>query len=159
MSRSARILIPSQSVDDSWNGVIRWFRTIGRLSFPYQKSCNFRLAGYSSNCPIPASKAIICNVSDPQKVHCHVHGLQDQTFVCQHIAQSLHAGIPVGFCWSAEQTDERPDAWCSACEEARIDAGGDWTPEVEQKLGIKLLCGSCYDDAKSIWVNGRKIRQ
>jgi len=88
-----------------------------------------------------------------------MHGLQAQTFVCQHIAQSLHSGIPVGFFWPAEQTEERPDAWCSACEKARIGAGGDWTPEVQQKLGIKLLCGSCYDYAKSICLKGHKVTQ
>jgi hypothetical protein len=57
------------------------------------------------------------------------------------------------------QTDARPDAWCSACEQARIESGGDWTPEVEEELRVKLLCGACYDYAKSIWSNGRKITQ
>jgi len=98
-------------------------------------------------------------VSNSQKIVCHVHGLQEQAFVCQHIAQSLHTEIPVGFHWSSQQTDRRPDAWCSACENARLEAGGDWTPEVEGKLGVKLLCGACYDYAKSIWSNGRKITQ
>ena len=96
-------------------------------------------------------------MSDRQKINCGVHGWQEQTFVCQHIAQSLHTNIPVGFHWSSGQTDMRPDAWCSACEQARIDAGGDWTPEVEEKLRVKLLCGACYDYAKTIWSNGRKI--
>jgi hypothetical protein len=98
-------------------------------------------------------------VSDGQTVNCEVHGWQEQTFVCQHIAQSLHTGIPVGFHWSSEQTDMRPDAWCSACEQARVDAGGDWTPEVEEKLRVRLLCGACYDYAKTIWSNGRRITQ
>jgi hypothetical protein len=105
----------------------------------------------------PPAKVIICEVSDSQKVECNIHGWQDETFVCQHIAQSLQTGIPVGFHWPAGDADERPDAWCSSCEQARIDAGGEWTPEVEQKLGVKLLCGSCYDYARSIWANGRKI--
>lgn len=88
-----------------------------------------------------------------------MHGWQEQAFVCQHIAQSLHTGIPVGFYWPSKQTDARPDAWCSACEEARIEAGGDWTPEVEEQLNVKLLCGVCYDYAKLIWSKGRKITQ
>jgi len=103
-----------------------------------------------------STQVIICYVSDVPKINCCTHGWQDQTFVCQHIAQSLHTGIPVGFHWPAAQTETRPDAWCSACEEARLGAGGDWTPEVEQKLGVKVLCGSCYDYAKSIWANARK---
>jgi hypothetical protein len=97
-------------------------------------------------------------VSESRKISCGVHGWQDETFVCQHVAESLHTGVPVGFHWSSEQPDTRPDAWCAACERLRLEAGGDdWTPEVEKKLGITLLCGSCYDDAKSIWINGRKI--
>lgn len=98
-------------------------------------------------------------MSHGQKIQCDVHGWQEQTFVCQHIVQSLHTGIPVGFYWSANSTNARPDAWCSACEAARVEAGGDWTPEVEAKLKIKLLCGACYDHAKSIWSKGRKTTQ
>jgi len=98
-------------------------------------------------------------VSDLQMIKCRVHGLQEETFVCQHIAQSLHSGVPVGFHWSSEQTDSRPDAWCSACEQERLGAGSDWTPEVEKKFGVKLLCGACYDYAKSNWSNGRKLTQ
>jgi len=98
-------------------------------------------------------------MSDSEKIQCGVHGWQEQTFVCQHVARSLRTGIPVGFHWSAEKTEGRPDAWCSACEQARVEAGGDWTPEVEQRLGVKLLCGACYDYAKSIWPEGREIPQ
>jgi hypothetical protein len=68
--------------------------------------------------------------------------------------------FPVGFHRSTEQIEPRPDAWCSACEQARLAAGGDdWPPEVEAKLGIKLLCGACYDSVKTIWLKGRKITQ
>src|ERR1700742_5104249 len=98
-------------------------------------------------------------MSDPQKIVCDLHGLQEQAFVCQHIAQSLHTGVPVGFHWSAQQTGLHPDAWCSSCEKARVDAGGKWTSEVERTLGVKLLCGACYDYAKSIWSTGRKTIQ
>lgn len=94
------------------------------------------------NNQIGKSSRIICYVSDPQKSHGQVHGCQEPASVCQHIARSLHTGIPVGFPWSSQQTDIRPDAWCSACEQARIDAGGGWTPEVEQQLSVKLLCGT-----------------
>ena len=98
-------------------------------------------------------------MSETRKISCDVHGWQDMTFVCQHVAQSLRTGVPVGFHWSRESAACRPDAWCSACDEARIEAGGDWTPEVEKKLGIKLLCGVCYDEAKGIWLSGRKVTQ
>ena len=98
-------------------------------------------------------------MSNSHKVNCHVHGWQEQAFVCQHIVESLRTGIPVGFHWPTASTDSHPDAWCSACEEARLEAGGDWTSEVEGKLGAKLLCGACYDLAKSIWSHGRKTTQ
>jgi hypothetical protein len=98
-------------------------------------------------------------MSESQKISCDIHGWQEMTFVCQHIARSLHTGIPVGFHWSSQSEAVRPDAWCSACDEARTEAGGDWTPEVEKKLEVKLLCAVCYDYAKSIWSNGRKISQ
>ena len=99
------------------------------------------------------------SMNDSRGIQCHVHGWQEQAFVCQHIAHSLRTGIPVGFHWSSEDSSTRPDAWCSDCEEARLDAGGDWTPEVEKMLGVKLLCGACYDYGKSIWSSGRKITQ
>src|ERR1700694_3503889 len=96
-------------------------------------------------------------MDDSHKIECHLHGWQKQAFVCQHIVQSLRTGLPVGFHWSSESTSSHPDAWCTECEEARIEVGGEWAPEVEEKLGVKLLCGACYDQAKSIWSNGRKI--
>ena len=98
-------------------------------------------------------------MSAPRKVECNVHGVQDEAFVCQHIVESLYTGVPVGFFWSEESTSSHPDAWCASCEDARIQAGGDWTDEVEKILNIKLLCGACYDQAKNIWVQGRKVTQ
>jgi len=98
-------------------------------------------------------------MTESKKIKCGLHGLQEETFVCQHIVESLHTGIPVGFHWPSEHKVPRPDAWCSDCEAARIEAGGDWTPEVEDKIKVKHLCGACYDLAKSIWTNGRKITQ
>lgn len=95
-------------------------------------------------------------MSEPEKVKCAVHGWQAETFVCQHIWNSLSTGVPVGFHWSAESMSEHPDAWCSSCEEARREAGGGWTPAVEEKLNVKLLCGACYEHAKRICLNGQK---
>lgn len=93
------------------------------------------------------------------KVECATHGWQDESFVCQHIVASLHTGSPVGFHWPSASESLHPDAWCSACQAARVSAGGDWTPEVEELLNIKLLCGACYEHAKSIWSRGYKAVQ
>lgn len=98
-------------------------------------------------------------MSESTKVLCQIHGEQDEAFACQHIVNSLHTGIPVGFYWPEDSNQIHPDAWCQECENARIQAGGEWTPEVEMLLNVKILCGSCYDYAKSIWKNGEKITQ
>lgn len=74
------------------------------------------------------------SVSESQKINCSVHGWQERAFVCQHIGQSLHTGVPVGFYWSSQDSSPQPDAWCGDCEKDRLAAGGDWTPEVSAKL-------------------------
>jgi len=93
------------------------------------------------------------------KVQCATHGWQDEAFVCKHIVESLRSSIGVGFHWPANSDQLHPDAWCTSCEEARLSVGGEWTPEVEKVLDIQLPCGSCYEHAKSIWENGRKLTQ
>ena len=98
-------------------------------------------------------------MSEIEKIKCAIHGWQEESFVCQHIASTLSTGVPVGFHWSSGSTSRHPDAWCSACEAARVQAGGEWTLEVQEKLKIKLLCGACYEHAKSIWSTGRKVTQ
>jgi hypothetical protein len=80
---------------------------------------------------------------------CSEHGEQTTAFVCQHIATSLGTGEAVGFFWSGEDPSARPDAWCEACERRR-DAAGEWTPEVAAQLGVKILCGVCYDNARAM---------
>jgi hypothetical protein len=95
----------------------------------------------------------------PDKVKCDVHGTQDEAFVCQHIFRSLHTGVPVGFYWADEYPSKHPDAWCSACEEARVAAGGEWMDEAYELLDIKLVCGACHDYAKDIWLRGHKLTQ
>jgi hypothetical protein len=94
-----------------------------------------------------------------ERVQCLSHGWQEEAFVCQHIAGSLRTGVPVGFHWPAGSTTAHPDAWCTECEESRLAAGGDWTPQVEADLGIQLLCATCYERAKDIWSRGYKVSQ
>ena len=84
------------------------------------------------------------------KVSCAEHGEQDQTFVCKHIVEALHAGVSRGFFWASDAGNPRPDAWCHACNERVKKTGGEWTGEAEEHLGAKLLCGGCYDVAKRL---------
>jgi hypothetical protein len=71
----------------------------------------------------------------------------------------MHSGVPVGFHWSRESASERPDAWCSWCEEARSQGSGEWTDELMEMVQVSVLCGACYDHAKDIWLRGRKLTQ
>lgn len=83
-------------------------------------------------------------------IQCHVHGEQQETFVCQHLVEALDSGDRVGFFWSGEP---RGDAWCSACEAVRIREGGiegDWNERSMEFAGIKLLCGACYDRVREL---------
>ena len=88
-------------------------------------------------------------------VDCLIHGMQPKAFVCRHILQSLDSQRAVGFHWSAENAGEHPDAWCSDCDEACVAAGGDWTDAVLEQVGVTLVCGSCYQAAKAIWLKAR----
>ena len=85
-----------------------------------------------------------------ERIECSIHGPQESTFVCQHLVRSLTTRERVGF-FSAGSP--RGDAWCSACEDVRLREGGetgDWNERSEAFAGIKLLCGSCYDEAKRL---------
>jgi hypothetical protein len=85
-----------------------------------------------------------------KKVKCDQHGYQYETFVCQHIAMSLHHREPVGFFWSREQASQWPDAWCYECNQRLEKTGGEWINDAEKHLGAKLLCSDCYDVAAEI---------
>jgi hypothetical protein len=92
--------------------------------------------------------------SDDQ-VDCKVHGTQPGTLVCQHIVAALQARQRVGFFWTTVTSDNpRPDAWCKACN-ARVEAtGGEWIGEALENLEPKVLCGACYDLAKTFHLGG-----
>ena len=93
-------------------------------------------------------------------IDCPIHGAQEEAFVCQHLVESLRTETSVGFHWSRESTSRHPDAWCSACEVARVENGGQWTDRlIHETLNVKLICGACYDHAKEIWELARNITQ
>jgi hypothetical protein len=95
------------------------------------------------------------NKEQPPHIECSVHGYQQETFVCQHIASGLSDRSRVGFWWSAEDTENpRPDAWCTECENRVRAVGGEWVGEAERHLGIRILCGACYDAARIFHMGG-----
>lgn len=83
------------------------------------------------------------------KVKCSKHGNQDETFVCQHIVQGLEGSKAYGFHYPSSSDEERPNAWCSMCNDLVKSHNWEWTDEVLEVAQIKLLCGVCYDDAKA----------
>ena len=83
-------------------------------------------------------------------VNCKEHGPQPETFVCQHVVETLRDGRARGFHWSSADGSDYPDAWCSECNEQHRAASLEWTPEVAALAGIQLLCAVCYERAKSI---------
>jgi len=91
----------------------------------------------------------------PSTITCAVHGAQQQTFVCQHIAQGFLDRKRVGFFWAAgDPENPRPDAWCHSCN-ARVNAaGGEWVGEALDSLQPKIMCSSCYDAAKVFHMGG-----
>jgi hypothetical protein len=85
-------------------------------------------------------------------VACSQHGLQETTFVCQHLANSLVTRVPVGYNSAADAENEaHPDAWCNECEKRRREEGGksgEWAENSNDYLDIKILCAKCYDDMR-----------
>lgn len=90
-----------------------------------------------------------------ETIVCKTHGKQQQTLVCQHIAQGLFDKQRVGFFWTTyDPENSRPDAWCSACEERVKLTDGEWVGEAVENLKAKVLCGACYDAAKVFHMGG-----
>jgi len=63
--------------------------------------------------------------------------------------------VRVGFFWTPDDPQNpRPDAWCTECEKRVRLTGGEWVGEAETQLQAKVLCGACYDAAKSFHMGG-----
>ena len=87
-------------------------------------------------------------------VQCSIHGTQQLTLVCQHVAQGLFDRERVGFFWAEDPGNPRPDAWCAECNERVRATGGEWEGEALEQLEPKVLCGACYDMAKVFYFGG-----
>jgi hypothetical protein len=86
---------------------------------------------------------------------CASHGPQPAAFVCQHVARATARGERAGFhCRAADAPDARPDAWCDDCDARVRTAGGRWIGQASAELGVTLVCGLCYDKARSLNAGG-----
>jgi len=102
---------------------------------------------------LPVNRALYAKesiVTTEKYVDCCEHGKQQATFVCNHVVESLHDETPRGFWWANDPDNPRPDAWCSECEKRLKANDGEWNEEIETLANIRLLCGVCYDNAKSL---------
>ena len=92
---------------------------------------------------------------ESETIDCDMHGAQSKTFVCQHIAAGLVSRGRVGFFWTTCTPDNpRPDAWCAECAQRVSVTNGEWIGEAERHLKAKILCGACYDVAKTFHMGG-----
>jgi len=88
-------------------------------------------------------------------VICKTHGEAAETFVCQHVSKGLRDRHRVGFFWSTCDPDNPfPDAWCYECEQRVKATQGDWIGEALEHLLPRILCGYCYEVAKTLHMGG-----
>jgi len=88
-------------------------------------------------------------------IDCPIHGQNAEAFVCQHIVTGLLEHERLGFFWTGGQPENpHPDAWCVNCENRRLEQNGEWEGEAVKQLEAKIMCGSCYEVAKTFHLGG-----
>lgn len=80
---------------------------------------------------------------------CIRHGKQGIGIVCIHVGKAIDSGDQVGFFWSPDPEMARPLAWCAACERYLDDHGGD-VGKLAKIAAFKIICATCWDDAKTV---------
>ena len=74
---------------------------------------------------------------------------------CQHVLDGLIQKERAGFFWTAENPDSsHPYAWCAECEENEKLTDGEWEGEALEHAKPKILCGECYEVAKTFRIGG-----
>jgi hypothetical protein len=68
-------------------------------------------------------------------------------YACRARSRSQGKG---GFLLGDDTDTARPDAWCSACEQALVALNGTSSIEWFKNADFKIFCGSCWDEAKAI---------
>jgi Family of unknown function (DUF6882) len=85
------------------------------------------------------------NESKRKEIKCDTHDTGFQAFVCEHL---LSNPAQDWFSEAPSQTNQWPDAWCSACD-AVFQEAGKWNTNNESKIKIKLICHHCYEKSRS----------
>jgi hypothetical protein len=78
-------------------------------------------------------------------VHCERHGDNREAFMCKHLLLNSGSGFVAD---PPEPENPYPDAWCSGCEQTRIESGGEFSDDYARSV-IKLVCGDCYSEIKA----------
>lgn len=88
---------------------------------------------------------------ETKNITCSLHGTQEMSLICTHLAHSLLDKTKVGFHEYDTGDMGRPDACCDACDE-RLDLA--LTHEEQQQWFLncdyKILCAGCWDEAKDL---------
>lgn len=93
-----------------------------------------------------------------EQIDCGIHGMQPLSLACMHIAQGLLDGSTPGFVCYPEVGEAYPLAWCDACETMVARSGGDWGGEATTQAGFKMLCASCYLEARALAQDAGALR-
>jgi len=83
-----------------------------------------------------------------EKINCNRHGEKSVTLICTHIAQAADTGKRVGFCWSREDEQTYPDAWCYECNSKLMSLDA-WTKEMFELASFKVTCSECYKEIRT----------
>jgi hypothetical protein len=87
------------------------------------------------------------------------HGANSMAIACRHIVRNIESmsSRRIGFHWAPSDRNLFPDAWCTACDKALTAAGGEWTPNVLKRAGLRLLCPCCYEFARAAAEPGAQV--
>jgi hypothetical protein len=91
-----------------------------------------------------------------ETTNCNIHGEQEITLVCRHIAQAADTSNIVGFLWSQEDDQIFPDAWCKKCNTKLLEIDA-WTKEMLEYASFKVICSKCYQDLRKQQINEKAL--
>lgn len=77
-------------------------------------------------------------------VRCDEHGSQPKAYICQHLLSSMYDRRPRGIVvCDTDPEDGSTSAYCWGCQSMLEQGGGEWTDEMSDRLGVKIICAEC----------------
>lgn len=98
------------------------------------------MSGVSGDAPVNG----LTDMPD-ELVTCVEHGPASAAFVCGHLLHGRGLGFVEGEpdLYPGDELEAAPCAWCAACEQVRLAAGG-WTAASEKAASVTLVCSFCF---------------